>query len=70
MKLLLLLSTLSMVGCSLGPPCNVQFPGKIKEVGGCSRDGQCGVVMEDGTELVTQWPVVGGSLHGYGCWKR
>lgn len=32
----------------------------VKEVGGCSKDGYCGVLLEDGTTAKAYYPVKGG----------
>lgn len=41
---------------------------KIKTIGGCDRHGRCGVMLEDGTQLVyAKHPVVGGAARGHSC---
>jgi hypothetical protein len=50
------------IGCS---PCSDRYHSKIKSVGGCDRDGDCGVMLEDGTVLRNvHQPVVGAYPNG------
>lgn len=35
---------------------------KVKTVGGCDRLGQCGVILENGREQISYYPVVGKTI--------
>jgi hypothetical protein len=61
------LGAVTLTGCAIPdnrPPCPTS---RIKSVGGCDKYGTCGVMLEDGTEYMGSFPVVGGKVYLNGC---
>ncbi len=40
---------------------------KIVSIGGCSSDGHCGVLLEDGSEHISKLPIVSGTIKSKNC---
>jgi hypothetical protein len=58
MKYLFLIMALSLLGCS-EPKRECIESKMVLNVGGCDKYGQCGVLFEDETGGVIEYPVVG-----------
>lgn len=65
--LIIAVLALMCMGCDPGSTCADRYPSKIKVVGGCSAAGYCGVVLEDGSELLVRFPIAGSRVSGFYC---
>ena len=64
---ILLLSLLGLIGCVKINRCD-HLKSHIKEVGGCTKSGECGAILEDNTVVEFAFmPVKGAYPRGISC---